>query len=333
MYKAALICVLLIALTGCADQDNSLVAPSPTQVPLKDEVEDPTTSPDVLSPQNTPDSSPKPSIVENATFKDYDLPSWFRPLRELSHSDADATYILHEFELTRPLKEVDDWIRNESIRLGGEIVERYSYDITSSANLDLIVKLPYKTGTRIISTYTQKVMDKQHLVIEETVFRKPISIDQNYEDHALIIFSPLEDDSTKESFKGSYFHQHTDIYSIYFYSQAFFKELFEVNRYKLIDQSKLQYFVGYADKEGNEVFYDSVTDQNKDQFTFGIQLENDFLPKNELQRDRLLRHWAKTVLLGDKAYSRVIVGEEQINFVLKGKVLKSFTIRDLISDT
>ncbi|BBI32259.1 hypothetical protein [Cohnella abietis] len=318
MNRIALIGIVLIALTGCAGKGN-------------------TASPDVPSSQITPATTPVPSStptkVENVTFKDYALQSWSLPLRELNHSDADASYILYEYEVTKPLTEVDDWLRSESIRLGGKVIERYSFNITSNANLDLIIELPSETGTRIISTYTTKYVDKQHLVIEETLFKNSTSIDQNYEDHALIIFTTLEDGSTKESFKGSYPHQHTDIYSIHFYSLAFFEELFKVDRYNLIKQSELNYFAGYSDKEGKEVFYESVTEENSDQFTFGIQLQEDFLPKDEIQRDRLLRSWAKTLLLGDKAYSRIIEGQEQINFVLQGKILKSFTARELISDT
>ncbi len=59
MYRVALICVLLITLTGCADKDNSMVTLSPTQVS-----QIPKTTPDMPTPQVTPELLPNPTSVE-----------------------------------------------------------------------------------------------------------------------------------------------------------------------------------------------------------------------------------------------------------------------------
>jgi hypothetical protein len=293
-----------------------------------------------------PSFSPKPSNeivqpveveteVEDVTFNDFIVPSEFLLKRELSHFDTDASYFLFEYEVSNSIHEINDWIRSESTRLGGKIIERYSYDIESKLNMDLIIELPSKVGTRIISTYTPQYMDKKHLVIEETLIKNFVTIDQNYEDHALVIFTPMDDGTSKESFKGNYFHQHTDIFSVYFYTQAFFQELIEINKYDLdlrydMTKDELDYLVGYFDKEGNEFDMYSITDENRNDLTFGIQLKKDFLPNDENQRERLLFNWAKTVLLGDKARSEVHKGSAQLNFLLAGKVFKSFTLSELL---
>jgi hypothetical protein len=327
--KVMVLLSLFLVIIGCSNERN----PSTNEI---------INSPETYS--HSPDSSqadPKASAelveteVEDVTFQDYILPTGLIAKRELIHVDTDATFVLHEFEMGSSLDDVNDWVRSESTRLGGKIIERYSYNIDTESNLDVIIELPTKAGTRIISTYTQKYIDKQHIVFEETLFKETKLVNQDYEDHALVVYTPMVDGATKESFKGNYFHQHTDIFSVYFYSQAFFKELIEVDNYKLdlgydMTIGELDYVVGYFDKLGIEMDIYDLTDENRLEFTFGIQLKNDFLPKEMSQRELLLYHWAKTILLGDKAASRVFDGSEQINFLFAGDVFKSYTLKDLV---
>lgn len=323
--KAILVLLLLLVLMGCSGGTNS-----------KDEL----SNPNDISPTATNFTDPQDQPIEfettDVTFNDFIVPSEYLLKRDLSHSDIDATYRLYEFEVGNSLQEIEDWIRSESSRLGGEIMERYSYDTKSEESMDLIVLLPSKVGTRMISTYTPQYMDKKHLVIEETLIKQPVTIDQNYEDHALVIYTPTEDGLTKESFKGNYYHQHTDIFLVYFYTQAFFQELIEVNKYNLelkydMTKDELHYTVGYFDRKGNEIDPYDITEENRDDFTFGIQLKKDFLPHDETQRELILFNWAKTVLIGDKADSRVYKGSEIVNFLSAGKVFKSFTLHDLVT--
>ncbi|RUT44461.1 hypothetical protein EJP82_17750 [Paenibacillus anaericanus] len=318
--KAIVVLSLLLVLMGCSGGLNS-----------KDEPISPNAT-------NSTNELKQPIGIEttDVTFNDFIVPSEYQLKRNLSHSDIDATYRLYEFEVGNSLQEIEDWIRSESSRLGGEIMERYTFDTKSEESMDLIVLLPSKVGTRIISTYTPRYMDKKHLVIEETLIKQPRTIDQNYEDHALVIYTPTENGLIKESFKGNYYHQHTDIFSVYFYTQAFFQELIEVNKYNLelkydMTKDELDYTVGYFDKEGNEMDPYDITDENRDEFTFGIQLKKDFLPRDETQRELILFNWAKTVLIGDKADSRVYEGSEKVNFLSAGKVFKSFTLYELVT--
>lgn len=153
--KYFLLLSFLYILIGCANEQNS------NQIEVTNNIDISTNIP------NSSDEIEKPVDVEveDITFNDYVVPSGFLLERELSHFDTNASYFLYEFEVNNPLHEINDWIRSESTRFGGKIIERYTYDIETQSNLDLIIELPSKVGTRIISTYTPKYMDKQHLVI------------------------------------------------------------------------------------------------------------------------------------------------------------------------
>lgn len=274
--------------------------------------------------------------VEDITFKHLKLPSDFMLKRELTHDETDVQYHLYEYEVTASLEEIDDWIRNESARLGAELIERYTYDIDEQLRLDIILKLPSSEGTTIISTYTSTYMEKQYIVFEETVFQEAVEIDQNYEDHAVIVYLPLENGLTEEVFLGQYAHQHTDIFVGYFYSHAFFAQLDQRNadltvQYDMIS-GDVDYAVGYFDQLGDMIDPYSITEDNVQEVVYGIQMNNDLLSKLGVESDRILFYWAKTLLIGDRAHSRVYDGTEQINFLVSGKVIKSVTIEEVLME-
>ncbi|WP_199615685.1 hypothetical protein [Paenibacillus alkalitolerans] len=272
--------------------------------------------------------------VEDVAFHDFIIPESYRLKRKLVHAAGeDSSYILYEYETEDYLPSINEWLRHEAKRLGGKVIERYSFD--SKSSIDIMIEFPSKTGTRLISTYTPKYMDKQHVVIEETLFTKPLKIDQDYEDHALVIFTPDKEGNMTESFKGEYFHQHTDVFVVYFFSQAFLQELVEAGKYG-ITEDDIDYAVGYFDKNGEEIDPYSIgetnpliAEENRDKYTFGIQLKKDFLPAEPSQREKLLYAWAKTVLTGDKAVSHTYDGTETINFLIKGGVFKTYSLKEL----
>lgn len=277
---------------------------------------------------------PLAETKEDITFKDFNVPEGFRIERELAHAEGDKSYVFYEFQVDKTLSQIDQWLRNEAVRLHGKIIERYTYNTDSS--VDLIIEVPSAEGVRIISTYTQKYMDQQHLIIEETQFDYPIEISPDYEDHALVIFTPDEQGGLTETYKGDYYHQHTDILSLYFYSHSFFNELQEKEynikvNYDMRTEEVLDYTVGYFDIEGKYIDIYSITDENRDEYIFGIQLENNFLPDDEKKRDQLLFAWAKTLLLGNKANSRVFDGSEEINFLADGDIFKSYTLVEVFN--
>ena len=326
--KYSMFFILLFVIIGCSND------PSSKEFVNVIEVADETNEISLNADQIDPGEEQDEAVTEDITFEDFNILSGLKLQRELSHIDTNATYFLYEYELSDSILQADNWIRSESQRLGGKITERYSYDIESKSQLDLIMELPSKVGTRIISTYSQKYLDKQYLIIEETLLAESQKIDENYEDHALVIFIPQDNGTTKETFKGMYPHQHTDIFSYYFYTNAFFKELLETGNSKFeIPQYELSYLIGYFDKEGNEFDPYNITEENLKELTFGIQIIDDFLPKEKTERERLLFHWAKTLLLGDKAYSTVYNGTEQVVFLKNGDLFKAFSLQELAGES
>ncbi|GEM_PF-1562471 len=276
-----------------------------------------------------------PLDLPDASYGDFSIPAdLLTGLRDLedARTNPDAVYRLHEYQVTGSLENIEKWLRNETERLGGMLTERYSYEAGSRP--DFILKLPSKEGLRVVSTYAPKYENEQRLVILESTFNASVEFDENTEDHALIVTTPDRNGNTHETFLANYPHQHTDIYSLYFYSQAFFSEL-ENGGYGLDLKYDLSvgvpdYTVGYFDENGKEVGYDELTEDNRDSFVFGIQLNNDFLPQNAAERELLLRCWAQTALMGDKAQSSAYEGEQKLNFLQNGKVFASYTIGDLL---
>ncbi|MBB3111150.1 hypothetical protein FHS18_003218 [Paenibacillus phyllosphaerae] len=306
---------------GCESPTSSQVKPSPSQQQ----------TPPLSDAGDTPELPVTESFVE-ATFQDFDLPAAWKLLYQGTHETADRTYTLYEYEWQgegRPA--IDSWLRAEAERLMGKLTERYSYQ--ADASIDLMIELPTGQGTRLISSYTQTIMGSERLVIEETLLEQPTAIGADYEDHALVLYMPNRSGTADRVFKGEYEHQHTDIYLVYFYSQAFFEELTRQKRMPIEVRYRLgetDYEVGYFNANGESIFPEELTEENRDQYVFGVQLSADFLPQQADLRQQLLFYWAKTILLGDKAHSRTLIGNEQIHFLKKGKILASFSVKDVM---
>ncbi len=305
----------------------------------KDDIVQNTTLVEVVGKAPLQDELEPPQELPDASYADFSIPvGLLTGLRDLedARTEPNTVYRLHEYQVTGSLETVEKWLRDETERLGGTLIERYTYE--AGLQPDFILKLPSKEeGTRIVSTYAPKYENEQRLVVLESTFGSPVEFGADTEDHALIVATPDKNGNTHETFLANYPHQHTDIYSVYFYSQAFFAQL-EEDGYGLslnydISGGVPDYAVGYFDAQGKEVSYDDLTDANRDTVTFGIQLNADFLPKSAAERKLLLRCWAETALMGDKAQSSVYDGELALNFLMNGKVFDSFTVSDLLKRT
>ncbi|WP_256757748.1 hypothetical protein [Cohnella sp. WQ 127256] len=296
----------------------------------------PSSTPSKNSQSSTPSSTPSaitPSFSPDATYSDFVTPTdLLTELRNLedTKTNLDALYRLHEYKVDGSLQAVEKWLRDETKRIGGTVTERYSY--AAFQQMDLILNLPSKQGIRIVSTYAPKYGDEQHLVVLESTFDTLVEFGVDTEDHALVVITPDKDGNTHETFLANYFHQHTDIYSAYFYTQAFFAQLKEEG-YELdlnYGSDVADYVVGYFDAQGNEVFAEDITDTNRHSVVFGVQLNKDFLPKLAAERELLLRSWAQTLLMGNKADSFDYDLTQTLSFLMKGQVFASYTISDLI---
>lgn len=268
------------------------------------------------------------------TFADFNISELFFPYRQFQHIDQDITYNYYEFTTKATIEEIENWIRSENKRLGGELNERYSYINELEGNQDFILNLPSLKGSRVVSTYLQQYLGIKYLIILETEFPNiDDMVDIDYEDHALVISIPHEDLTITEVYKGMYFHQHTDIYVRYFYSRAFFEEV--AKHSKILKDREVtdnDYKVGYFDKNGVETSPYDISGEKFNDYIFGIQLQTDFLPKDTDQQEQFLIAWAKTLLLGDRAYSRIYDETETIYFLKGSQVFKSYTLEQLVNN-
>ena len=274
-----------------------------------------------------------PAADHDVAFSDFHVPSGFINLRELvddqHDKEAGAVYILHEFELTGSLVDADNWLRDEASRLDAKLSERYSYKAGES--LDLIIHLPAKSQTRLLSTYSPMYDGKYHLVIEETIFNQFTIYDNNWTDRAFVSTTPTgKNGKAVETFKGNYYVEETDIPMDYFNSQVFFEVLYDEQKYAILPHNEMEIDIGFFDKKGRPVDVDSE-DNTADQI-YGIKVPPNFFAKNKEEKKRLIYYYAKSLLFGDKSYSAVYDGSGTIPIFVGSKVLYTLSLKDLIKD-
>jgi hypothetical protein len=321
---SVLFLITMLAAAGCTQPSVSTPPmPATNSTPTPSEQES-------LSPSTAPVSSEPIKAAEDITFsEDFNIPEDYRIIRSLKDdlTSPDAVYQLAEYSVTVPLASLDQWLREEAKRLGGKVAERYGYENRNS--VELIIELPSKTGSRFISTYTPKYVKDQHLVVIETSFKQTTVITRDTEDHALVVVVPQPEGGTREIFMGNYEHQHTDIYSAHFFTNAFFQQLVETAKYTLLTDQP-DYTIGYFDSEGQEIFPDQIDASDMSPYKFGANLNRKFLPKDGLAMKMLLSSWAQTVLAGNKAVSHDYDGSETFYFLENGRAFAAYTLTDIL---
>ena len=261
----------------------------------------------------------------NICFKDISLLPGLETLREMSDEDEVAVYKLYEYKTQVDLSIVTEWILTEFDEYGATVLVSY-YDNNKESELRAVVaELPSPNGNRKLSLYTPKYGDEQRIVIEETNYKQ--DWDKNdLEDHPLILFLPLKNGSVKEIFRGYYFHQHTCIFTAYFLTNAFYKELYN-NSNSIITEEN--YNVGWFNSKGEEIDVYEITEGLMEELYFGVKFASGVLPQDENFKEHFLHSLALTLLTGEKSQWYDFPKDETINFLENEKVIKSYKIEDL----
>jgi hypothetical protein len=214
------------------------------------------------------------------------------------------------------------WLQSNPSRITNSVNENFEDENTNLTRL-LQSKLPSTKGYRKLSIYSPKYGDEQRLIIEETHFKESWN-ETDLEDHPLLIFIPMMDGTTKEIFRGIYPHQHTDIYLVYFYTEAFYEEL-KTQEDSL--KNELTFQVGWFDQDGNEIDPYSMTPEDEKKYDFGVKFDESILQLEK--RETFLEHLALTILTGDKSYWWDIPEDVTIKFLVNGKVIKKYQLNEL----